>query len=213
MKESLSDLKALQQSLPGPPNDYFDPLNLATMTFDWGPQGEEATIGWLRHSEIKHGRVAMAGFLGFIAHCTPLVSGEHKFLPYRGYVAGVTPQEQWDNIPLYGKLQILVAIGMLESYGEGAGDPEGYTHYMKGGKPGYYPPIAGRAGFGQVTLNLWFAAASARVLRSTVPAHDPSGCATPSTRRTGLRRLTPSPHAGIPSTSCRTTRRRRRRAA
>ena len=155
MHESLGDLKALQKSLPGPPNDYFDPLNLATMTFDWGPQGEEATIGWLRHSEIKHGRVAMAGFLGFIAHCTPIVSGEHKFLPYRGYVAGVTPQEQWDNIPLIGKLQILIAIGMLESYGEGAGDPEGYTHYMKGGKPGYYPPIAGRAGFGQVTLNLW----------------------------------------------------------
>ena len=155
MKESLSDLKALQKSLPGPPNDYFDPLNLATMTFDWGPQGEEATIGWLRHSEIKHGRVAMAGFLGFIAHCTPIVSGEHKFLPYRGYVAGVTPQEQWDNIPLIGKLQILIAIGMLESYGEGAGDPAGYTHYMKGGKPGYYPPIAGRAGFGQVGINLW----------------------------------------------------------
>ena len=41
MHEPLSDLKALQKSLPGPPNDYFDPLNLATMTFDWGPQGEE----------------------------------------------------------------------------------------------------------------------------------------------------------------------------
>ena len=95
------------------------------MTFDWGPQGQEATIGWLRHSEIKHGRVAMAGFLGFIAHCTPIVSGEHKFLPYRGYVAGVTPQEQWDNIPLYGKLQILVLVGMLESYGEGASQPDG----------------------------------------------------------------------------------------
>ena len=155
LKESLSDLKALQAALPGPPNDYFDPLNLASMQFDWGPQGEEATIGWLRHSEIKHGRVAMAGFVGFIAHCLPIVSGEHKFLPYRGYVAGVTPQEQWDNIPLYGKLQIFTAIGMLESYGEGAGNPEGYVHYTRGGLPGDFPEIAGRAGFGQVGLNLF----------------------------------------------------------
>ena len=71
----------------------------------------------------------MAAFLGFIAQCTPLVSGEHKFLPYRGYVAGCTPQEQWDNIPLYGKLQIFVLVGMLESYGEGASQPDGYVHY------------------------------------------------------------------------------------
>merc|ERR1712167_155097 len=85
----------------------------------------------------------------------PIVSGEHTVLPYRGYVAGCTPQEQWDNIPLYGKLQILVFVGMLESYGEGAGSPDGYVHYTKGGLPGYYPPIAGRAGFGQVTLNLY----------------------------------------------------------
>ena len=71
----------------------------------------------------------MAAFLGFIAQCTPLVSGEHKFLPYRGYVAGCTPQEQWDNIPLYGKLQIFVLVGMLESYGEGASQPDGYVRY------------------------------------------------------------------------------------
>ena len=155
VSETKADLEALQASLLGPPDQYWDPLALASATFDWGPQGEEATIGWLRHSEIKHGRVAMAAFLGFVAQCTPLVSGEHKFLPYKGYVAGCTPQEQWDNIPLYGKLQIFTLIGMLESYGEGAGDPEGYVHYMKGGKPGYYPPIAGRAGFGQVTLDLY----------------------------------------------------------
>ena len=155
VSETKADLEALQASLPGPPDQYWDPLALASATFDWGPQGEEATIGWLRHSEIKHGRVAMAAFLGFVAQCTPLVSGEHKFLPYKGYVAGCTPQEQWDNIPLYGKLQIFTAIGMLESYGEGAGEPDGYVHYMKGGKPGYYPPIKGRAGFGQVQINLW----------------------------------------------------------
>jgi len=96
----------------------------------------------------------MAGFLGFCAQSTPLVSGEHVFAPYKGYVAGCTPQEQWDNIPYYAKLQIIVFIGMLESYGEGAGSPEGYVHYTKGGKPGYFPEIQGK-GLGQIPLNLW----------------------------------------------------------
>jgi len=159
------DLMALQDSIPGPPG-FYDPLGLSDMSFkiglddlddsEKGGVGQEATIGWLRHAEIKHGRVAMAAFLGFIAGCTPIVSGEHKFLPYRGYVAGVTPQEQWDNIPLYGKLQILVLVGMLESYGEGAGNPDGYVHYMKGGKPGFYPEIKGKGGpGGHFLFNLW----------------------------------------------------------
>ena len=162
MQETKQDLIDLQNSLPGPPG-FYDPLGLADQSFVIGMNvagdrgvGEEATIGWLRHAEIKHGRVAMAAFLGYIAQCTPLVSGEHKYLPYRGYVAGCTPQEQWDNIPLYGKLQIFTLIGMLESYGEGAGSPEGYVHYMSGGKPGYYPPIKGKGGpGGHFLFNLW----------------------------------------------------------
>jgi len=153
--ETKADLVALQESLPGPPG-YWDPLSLAGSPSLFSPwlEGEEATIGFLRHAEIKHVRVAMAAFLGFCAQCTPLVKGEHGFLPYKGYVAGCTPQEQWDNVPLLGKLQIFTLIGMLESYGEGAGSPEGYVHYTKGGKPGYYPPIKG-ASSGQIQLNLW----------------------------------------------------------
>ena len=44
-------------------------------------------------------------------------------------VAGGTPFEQWDNMPLLAKAQIFIAVGMLESYGEGAGNPAGYVPY------------------------------------------------------------------------------------
>ena len=156
---------------------FWDPLGASKLDF-WG-LGEEGTVGYLRHAEIKHGRVAMAGFLGFCAQSTPLVAGEHSLPfrlrgengvfptpPYRGFVPDVSPQEQsraarrsprrasggggllssrpdssrrWDNIPLIGKLQILVFVGMLESYGEILA-----PHYTKGGLPGYYPPIKGK---------------------------------------------------------------------
>merc|ERR1719352_1596546 len=153
---SKQEMAALAEANPdflGKSIGLWDPLNC--LDFDFWSLGNEATIGYLRHAEIKHGRVAMAGFLGYIAQSTDLVSGPHTVLPFRGYEPGLTPPEQWDAIPLYGKLQILVFVGMLESYGEGAGDPDGYVHYTKGGLPGYFPPIAGRAGFGQVTLNLY----------------------------------------------------------
>merc|ERR1719389_254214 len=153
---SKQEMAALAEANPdflGKSIGLWDPLNC--LEGDFWSLGNEATIGYLRHAEIKHGRVAMAGFLGYLAQSTPLVNGPHKVLPFKGYQEGLTPPEQWDAIPLYGKLQIFVFVGMLESYGEGAGQPEGYVHYTKGGLPGYFPPIAGRAGFGQVTLNLY----------------------------------------------------------
>ena len=158
LSETKADLVELQKSIAGPPG-FWDPLSLADMSFDigWdspnGGLGEEGTIGWLRHAEIKHGRVAMAAFLGFIAGSTPLVSGEHILKPYSGYVAGCTPQEQWDNIPIEGKLQIFTLIGMLESYGEGAGRDD-FVHYTKGGQPGYFPPIKGMSS-NQIKFDLY----------------------------------------------------------
>jgi len=80
----------------------------------------------------------MAAFLGYLAQSTPVVSGPHAKLPYSGYEPGLTPPEQWDAIPLAGKIQIFGIIGMLESYGEIL--PQ---HYCNGGLPGYYPPIKG----------------------------------------------------------------------
>ena len=79
----------------------------------WG-KSEEGTIGWLRQSEIKHSRVAMAAFVGYCVQSnfrwpwamtmdgTPFPSLE------------LSPPEQWDALPLPSKLQIILFIGFLE---------------------------------------------------------------------------------------------------
>ena len=43
---------------------FYDPMGLADKDF-WG-KGNEATIAFLRQSEIKHGRIAMFAFVGYI---------------------------------------------------------------------------------------------------------------------------------------------------
>merc|ERR1719487_1017759 len=60
-----AELEALAKE-QNPVLGYWDQIGLADIDL-WG-QGTEASIAWLRHAEIKHGRIAMAGFVGFIAH-------------------------------------------------------------------------------------------------------------------------------------------------
>jgi len=110
---------------------YWDPLGLAEADF-WS-QGTEATYGFLRQAEIKHGRVAMAAFVGFCVQA----NGAHWPFPLKPgfeYTPGLTPPEQWDAMPFEGKCQIIAFVGFLEWWSEFAG-----THYMKGGVPGKYP--------------------------------------------------------------------------
>jgi hypothetical protein len=63
LASAKSDLEALAVKL-NPQIGFYDPLNLADANF-WG-FGNEATIGFLRQSEIKHGRIAMFAFVGYI---------------------------------------------------------------------------------------------------------------------------------------------------
>lgn len=130
---------------------YFDPLGLADKDF-W-QQGEEATIGWLRHAEIKHGRIAMAGFVGYCAHANGWVfpfPGPQSAVP-----EGLSAPEVWDAIPFLAKLQIIGAIGVFEHISEDKNflAADGMKHYMRGGKPGYMPTF--KANVHPSPFNLW----------------------------------------------------------
>merc|ERR1719261_2459629 len=108
-----SDLEALAKE-QNPVLGYWDPIGLADIEL-WG-QGTEASIAWLRHAEIKHGRIAMAGFVGFMVHANGIT------LPGAGpqsvVDSGLSAPEVWDAIPFLAKLQIIGAIGVFEHISE-----------------------------------------------------------------------------------------------
>ena len=106
----------------------WDPLGLA----DWG---SDETLAWFRHSEVKHGRVAMAAFVGWWAVGAGLrLPGELTFgtefssLPSKGL-------EAWDAVPGWGKAQLLIFAGLIEFHDELFFSRRG-THYLRGGIPG-----------------------------------------------------------------------------
>ena len=59
--ETSAELAALAKKC-NPVLGFFDPLGLAQKKF-WDTTDEE-TIGFLRESEVKHGRIAMFAFVG-----------------------------------------------------------------------------------------------------------------------------------------------------
>jgi hypothetical protein len=138
---ATDDLKDYAKEL-NPVVGYWDPLNLAEADF-WD-QGNEATVGFLRHAEIKHGRVAMAAFVGYCVQ-----SNWHfpwkltDSISYDQIAAAGGPADQWDALPTNAKLQIIIFVGLLELYSESANvlAGEGQAHYMRGGKPGYFPSL------------------------------------------------------------------------
>lgn len=139
LSETKVDLESLAKEL-NPIVGYFDPLDLGASSF-WGCS-QEQTIGWLRQAEVKHGRVAMAAFVGYC------VQSNFHF-PWAMTLDGtpfpstdLSPPEQWDALPFASKVQIILFIGFLEFYSEltpGEGSEAGQPHYMNGGKVGQYP--------------------------------------------------------------------------
>lgn len=135
LSSSLDDLKDFSGKL-NPAVNYFDPLNMVDT--DIYNMGQDATIGFLRQAEIKHGRVAMAAFVGYCVqsnfHWPWAMSLDGSSFPS----IDLSPEQQWDAIPSSAKWQILTVIAALEIWDEASGG-DGSSHYMKGGQPGKYP--------------------------------------------------------------------------
>mmetsp|Transcript_59878 Transcript_59878/g.147136 ORF Transcript_59878/g.147136 Transcript_59878/m.147136 type:complete len:252 (+) Transcript_59878:2496-3251(+) len=136
LQESKADLEALAKDL-NPILGFWDPLDLVDAGF-WGFD-QERTIGWLRQSEIKHGRVAMAAFVGYCVQSNFVFPWSLTFGGMPHPSTDLSPPEQWDALPLASKAQIIAFVGFLEFFSELY--ENGLPHYTKGGKPGAFPPL------------------------------------------------------------------------
>jgi hypothetical protein len=158
--KDYASLKALAEKT-NPVVGLWDPLKIA--------ESKPETIGWWRHAEIKHGRVAMAGFVGYCVHANgihfpwniqgPLPGALTENLPtisFGDIAAAGSPADMWDALPTAAKAQIILVVGFLEMHGENsiALEADGQKHYVRGGKPGYYPSFKGRYPH-PVPLDLW----------------------------------------------------------
>ena len=89
----------------------------------------------------------MAGFVGYILQSNGFyfpwaLTGTTSFADI---AAAGSPPDQWDALPTEAKVQILCFVGFLEICGESTYilEQSGAKHYMKGGKPGFYPSLKG----------------------------------------------------------------------
>jgi hypothetical protein len=145
-----AELRELSKEL-NPVVGFWDPLEIVANAETSGTETE--TLNWFRHAEIKHGRVAMAAFVGFCVQsngiCFPWALTGKSFpgetIMFSDIAAAGGPGDQWDALPTLAKIQILSAIGILEVIGELSPvlEANGEKHYVRGGRPGYYPPFAG----------------------------------------------------------------------
>ena len=109
--ETKADLEVLAKEL-NPIVGYFDPLELGSDEF-W-EQSNESTIGFLREAEIKHGRIAMFAFVGYIVHANGIKFPWAMQMDGTPFPSVSSAPEAWDQISDAAKWQIIAFVGFLE---------------------------------------------------------------------------------------------------
>ena len=83
----------------------------------------------------------MAGFVGFIVHSNGIRTQGDAIA--QSVPTSVQGADVWDALPEIAKWQIILFVGVMEVWRENRVvlAAEGQKHYMKGGKPGFYPSL------------------------------------------------------------------------
>merc|ERR1712093_170758 len=76
--------------------------------------------------------------MGFCIHENGIT---FPWAPFNTGYEGLSAPAIWDNLPIEARLQIILTIGFFEFWSESRYvlEQDGTTHYMRGGKPGYFP--------------------------------------------------------------------------
>lgn len=131
ISETKADLEVLAVQL-NPAVKFWDPLNLASSGL-FGLD-EQESIRYLREAEIKHGRVAMAAFVGHIVQMRYVfpwaLTTNGDMMPG----TELSPPAQWDALPFAAKAQIIGFVGFLEWFN--------YTNKTE--KIGEFPSFQGK---------------------------------------------------------------------
>jgi len=113
VQETKADLETLAADL-NPIVKFWDPLNLA----DAGLYGmnKEDSIRFLREAEIKHGRVAMAAFVGHVVQSNFVFPWPQSLDGSMAPSTDLSPPAQWDALSFAAKVQIISFVGLLEMF-------------------------------------------------------------------------------------------------
>lgn len=111
VEESKADLEVLAKTL-NPVVGYYDPLELGS--FEFWEQSNDATVGFLREAEIKHGRIAMFAFVGYIVHANGISFPWKMQMDGTPFPTVSSAPEAWDQISDSAKWQIISFVGFLE---------------------------------------------------------------------------------------------------
>eukprot|EP00629_Pelagomonadales_sp_RCC1024_P009431 CAMPEP_0119259774 /NCGR_PEP_ID=MMETSP1329-20130426/458_1 /TAXON_ID=114041 /ORGANISM="Genus nov. species nov., Strain RCC1024" /LENGTH=215 /DNA_ID=CAMNT_0007259175 /DNA_START=67 /DNA_END=714 /DNA_ORIENTATION=+ len=114
------------------PVGFWDPLNYADL-------GSEATVDFFRAAEVKHGRIAMMGCLGYFHHLAGITLPGYLSPTERvtfAQLSEMTPAKAWLAVPTAGVQQIFGACAAVEIYSmthDSNGDFKGGDYWFKGG--------------------------------------------------------------------------------